>query len=56
MMILTTMIQHYEPLAIEPFPNHNFEHKMDANMAHVHWIHKQLTNVHQPLSPSSTKD
>jgi len=48
MMIFNMMVQHYEPLAIEPFLNHNSEHRMDANMAHVHWIHKQLANAHQP--------
>jgi hypothetical protein len=48
MMILSTMVQHYEPPVIEPFPNHNSEHKTDPNMAHVRWIHKQLANAHQP--------
>ncbi len=56
MMILSMMVQHYEPPAIEPFPNHNSEHKTDTNMAHVHWSHKQLANAHQPWSPSPTKD
>jgi len=41
---------------LEPFPNDNSEHKTDANMAYVHWIHKQLANAHQPWSPSPTKD
>jgi hypothetical protein len=27
MMILTTMVQYYEPSTIEPFPNRKFEHK-----------------------------
>jgi hypothetical protein len=48
LMILSTRVQHCEPPAIEPFPNHNSEHKTDTNMAHVHWIHKHLANAHEP--------